>query len=63
MKGIRPWMVCWACRAGKRDFCTALAAGVGPVQKDFFPLHTLFQLFCPHSPASWAGSRAGSPVS
>jgi hypothetical protein len=24
---------------------------------------TLFRFFCPHRPASWAVSRAGSPVS
>jgi hypothetical protein len=24
---------------------------------------TIFQLLCPHRLASWAGSRAGSPVS
>jgi hypothetical protein len=50
------------CRAGTRDFCSALAALDGPV-KYFFPRRTLFQFLCPHCPASWAGSRAGSPVS
>jgi hypothetical protein len=30
-------------------------------RKYFF--FTLFQLICPHRPASWAGSPAGSPVS
>ncbi len=28
----------------------------------FFTVH-YFNSFCPHRPASWAGSRAGSPVS
>jgi hypothetical protein len=44
-------------------FCSALAALVGPVQNIFFPHLTLFQFLCLHRPASWAGSRAGSPVS
>jgi hypothetical protein len=34
MKGILPCLVCWALRAGKRDFCAALAALAGP--KYFF---------------------------
>ncbi len=35
-EGVLPWL-CWrACRAGKRDFCSALAALVGPVQNIFF---------------------------
>ncbi len=55
-------MVRWACHAGTRDFCSALAALVGLVQNIFFPHRTLFQCLCPHRPASWAGSRAGSPV-
>jgi len=29
----------------------------------FFPHRTLFQFLCPYIPATWAGSRAGSPVS
>jgi hypothetical protein len=62
MKGDLPWLVSWACRAGSRDFCFALAALVGPVQK-IFPRLALFQLLCPHRPASSAGSRAGSPFS
>ncbi len=39
-----------------------LAVLVGPEQK-IFPYRTLFQFLCPQRPASWAGSRAGSPVS
>jgi hypothetical protein len=31
MKGVLPWLVRWACRAGTRNFCPALAALVGPV--------------------------------
>ncbi len=51
-------------RAGTRDFYHVLAALVGPVQNIFFLSHrTLFQFIVPHLPASWAGSRVGSPVS
>ncbi len=52
-----------ACHAGTSDFCSALAAIVGPVQNIFSSHLTLFQFLCPHRPASRAGSRAGSPVS
>jgi hypothetical protein len=46
MKGTLPWWVRWACRAGTRDFCSSLAALVGPVQNIFFPnLH--YNLFVP----------------
>jgi hypothetical protein len=31
MKGILLWLVHWACHAGTSDFCSALAALVGPV--------------------------------
>ncbi len=61
-KGVLSWLFSWACRAGTRDFCSALAALVSLVQNSF-PHPTLFQFICPHHPASWAGSRAGSPVS
>jgi hypothetical protein len=46
-----------------KRFLSCLAALVSPVQNIFIPHRTLFQLFYPHSPTSWAGSRAGSPVS
>ncbi len=36
---------------------------VGPVQNFFSSSHKLFQFICLHSPAGWAGSHAGSPVS
>jgi hypothetical protein len=55
--------------AGTRDFCSAFAALVGPIQ-NFGPVqfifsspYTLFHFICPHRPASWAGSGAASPVS
>ncbi len=34
-KGVLPWLVRWACRAGTRDFCPALAALVSTVQNIF----------------------------
>jgi hypothetical protein len=30
MKGVLSWLVSWASRAGIRDFCSVLAALVGP---------------------------------
>jgi hypothetical protein len=62
MKGVLSWLVRWACRAGTRDFAPALAALIDPVQNIFFLTIYYFTLFIPHSPASWAGSRAASPV-
>ncbi len=45
-------------------FYPALAALFSPVQNIFFlTVHYIFQLKCPHRPASWPGSRAGPPVS
>ncbi len=49
-------------RVSTRDFDPALAALVGPVQNIFSSPYTI-HFFCPHRPASWAGSHAGSPVS
>ncbi len=64
MKWVLSWLVRWACRTGIRDFCSALAAVVGPVQNVFFPhRRTLVKFLCHRRPASWAGSRAGSTVS
>jgi hypothetical protein len=54
VKGDLPWLVRWARRDSTKEFCPALASLVSP-------LHT-FSL-SPHRPATWAGSRAGSPVS
>jgi hypothetical protein len=45
-----------------RDFCSALAALVGLLQNIFILAGTLFQFFCAHRPASWAGSLDGSPL-
>ncbi len=36
MKGVLPWLVHWARRAGTKDFYPALAAPVSPVQNTFF---------------------------
>jgi hypothetical protein len=61
MKGVLPWLVRWACHAGTRDFHSALASLVDPVQKIFFPHHTISIPLSP-SLSKLAGSRAGSPV-
>ncbi len=45
------------CRAGARDFCSALAAPVSPVQKKIFSHRTLFQFLYPHRLASRAGGQ------
>jgi hypothetical protein len=40
MKGVLSWFVRWACLAGARNFCSALAALVSPVQIIFiFTVH------------------------
>ncbi len=36
MRGVLPWLDRWACRAGTRDFCSALAALIGRVQNIVF---------------------------
>ncbi len=59
MKGFLPGLVHWAT---VRDFCPALTALVGPVQIIIFLPFTVL-LHLSHHPASWAGSRAASPVS
>jgi hypothetical protein len=47
MKGVLPWLVCWARCAGTRDFCPAMAALVGVVQNIFFYQGALFTSFVP----------------
>ncbi len=53
MKGVLSWLVRWACHAGTRDFCLALAALVGPVHIFFLLTATLFQFIYPRSPPNW----------
>jgi hypothetical protein len=45
MKGILPWLVGWACHAGTRDLCSALAALVST--KYFFLTVNSFNSFVP----------------
>ncbi len=64
MKGVLPWFVCCmdsSCSYNK--FLSCVSCSSWPSTKYFFPHRTVFQFICPHHPASWAGSRAGSPVS
>ncbi len=56
------WLARWAPCAGTRDFCLALTALVRSVKNSIFPHRTYILVLCPHRPASWAGSRDGSPV-
>ncbi len=63
MKGVLPWLVRWARRAGTRDFYPALAALVSPAQNIIFLTVYYFNSCVPHRPATWAGSRSGPPVS
>jgi hypothetical protein len=52
-----------SCRYKRFLSCLGVHALVGPVQTIFpITVHYL-NSFCPNRPASWAGSRAGSPVS
>jgi hypothetical protein len=41
MKGVPTGLVRFACRAGTRDFCSALAALVGLVQNIFYAPYTI----------------------
>jgi hypothetical protein len=47
MKGVLPWLVRWARRAGTRNFYLALAALVSPVQNIFFLTVHNFNLCVP----------------
>jgi hypothetical protein len=56
MKEVLLWLFRCACLVGTRDFCPALAALVGPVQKKFFltvqyfnPFLFITRLSCPCS--------------
>jgi hypothetical protein len=59
-----PWLAQWARLSGTRDSYAALAALVRSVQSFFFfSSYTTYSIYDPHCPATWAGSRAGTPVS
>jgi hypothetical protein len=47
MQGVLPCLVRWASRAGTRDFCSALAAIVGPIQNILFLTVHYIQFLCP----------------
>jgi hypothetical protein len=47
MKRALLWLIRWAFRAGTRDFWSALAARVGPVQNIFFLTVHYFNAFVP----------------
>ncbi len=51
---------CSSCRYKRFLFCLGFSSR--PSTKYSSPHRTLFQFICPHRPASWASSRAGSPV-
>jgi hypothetical protein len=53
MKGVLPWLVRWAHRGVRRDFCPALAALVSQVQNSFLLTVHFFKFICSHRPASW----------
>ncbi len=62
MEGVHPRLVRLTRRAGKIDFCPALAALVSPVRKNFLRIF-FFTILVPIAQATWAGRRVGSPVS
>ncbi len=60
MKGVLPWLV----RLGSSCQYTRFLSCSGQTSTKYsFPRCTLFQILCPHRPATWAGSRAGPPIS
>jgi hypothetical protein len=42
MKGVLPWLVCWACRADTRDFLCLGCSSRPAVQNMFFPTRIIF---------------------
>ncbi len=67
MKGwlvpVSLWLVHWARRTGRYNrFLSCLGCSHQPSTKYYLPHSTLFQYISPYRPATWAGSRAGSPV-
>jgi hypothetical protein len=51
MKVIFPWLVRYASRIGRRDFCPALTALIGLVQNIFIPRSTLISFYLSSSPS------------
>ncbi len=49
---------CWY-----KKFLSCLGCSSRPSTEYFFPHRTIVHFICPHRPASWASSRAVSPVS
>ncbi len=55
-------MVRWVIRT-VQQILSCLGCSSQPSTKYFFPHRTLFPFISPHRPGTWAGSRAGSPLS
>jgi hypothetical protein len=60
-KGVLPWLVRCACRAGTRDFFSALAALVSPVQNIIFLIKytAYFNSFVHIAQQLWQGAVLG----
>jgi hypothetical protein len=63
MERVLPWLDRWVRRAGPRWLLSCLGCSGQLSTKYFFTHRTQFQFMCPHRLATWAGSRAGPPVS
>ncbi len=62
--GPLPWLVRWACRAGARDICPALAPPVcssRPCIKHFFLVVHYFTLFVPNTHQAGPAVLPGRP--
>jgi hypothetical protein len=53
MKEILPWLVRWACRAGTRDFCSALGRSGRPSINNFSSPYGNSICLSPYRLASW----------
>jgi hypothetical protein len=60
MKGVLSWLVCWACGGGTRDFCSALAALIGPVLNIFFLAVCYFDALFPIAQQAGEAAVLGS---
>ncbi len=58
---VLPWLDHWACPAGTRGFCSALAAIVGPVQNTFFLTVHYFNSFVPIGQQAGQATVLGRP--